>query len=180
MAKLINCKTCTREMASNLSNCPHCGAKKPTSRTKILVLSIVGFFIVFHYYNPNSSNQAEPIKATTPLAISNLTYSEIDSKSQTLSEQNFEEWAKHQKGKRVEWTGRVTDVQETISGKCEVLVDMNNNEIHDVTIKKDCAETKPFNQGSKITFDGKITDIITILKFPSVSLDEGATLYHYE
>lgn len=47
MAKMIQCKTCSKEIASNAKSCPGCGAKNKKPIYKRPLVIIIAFFIIF-------------------------------------------------------------------------------------------------------------------------------------
>ncbi len=65
MAKLLNCRTCKKEVARGAKTCPHCGEKNPTKKKislkeSLLIISI--FIVVGMILSPTEEERAAKIK----------------------------------------------------------------------------------------------------------------------
>ena len=61
MAKLLNCRTCEKEVAKGAKVCPHCGEKNPTKKKmsfKELLIAIVVIVIVGSVLSPTKEEKA--------------------------------------------------------------------------------------------------------------------------
>ena len=64
MAKIVNCKTCQKEVSSDAKVCPHCGQKLKMGLMKKLLLGVaglIGLFIVVGIFSGESKPKEEPI-----------------------------------------------------------------------------------------------------------------------
>lgn len=120
MSKLIKCKDCGNEMSKKAKKCPQCGAPAPRSSFDGCMLVIFACVLVFggviYLSNKHGDNSSTP---KTPPAMIKVSCSKlvkdfgsVDTKLTDL--QMEKEWEKY-KGKRVKWTARVVDVDETFS-----------------------------------------------------------------
>lgn len=60
MGKIVECKTCKKEVAKGAKVCPHCGQKNPTMKTKDMLIGIAVISAIFIYaIMPDSPNSKE-------------------------------------------------------------------------------------------------------------------------
>lgn len=65
MAKLLNCRTCEKEVAKGAKICPHCGEKNPTKKKTDIKTMLVGITIVvilMAIFGPTEEEKAEAKK----------------------------------------------------------------------------------------------------------------------
>jgi len=64
MSKLVECKSCNKEVAKGAKVCPHCGQKNPTVKTKDMLIGFaVLTAIVIYMIMPDSPNSKDITKA---------------------------------------------------------------------------------------------------------------------
>lgn len=82
MAKIVSCKTCKKEVASNAKICPHCGAKNPGIKMKdaiqgfILIAIIISGIVLFSseadYYNDYKERTLKEARSFQSSTIGNI------------------------------------------------------------------------------------------------------------
>ena len=64
MAKMIKCKTCSNEIASNAKSCPSCGAKNKKPIYKRGWFIVVAFFVIVGIINGLGSDNSKAVAST--------------------------------------------------------------------------------------------------------------------
>ncbi len=99
---------------------------------------------------------------------------------ETMTDLQFEEYAKTLKGKRIQWGGYVEEVKEKFFGGYEVLVDMDHpNEplsVQDVSFDVPKEQAMALRKDSPVQFEGTISSALNILTSLQVSLDDARLL----
>jgi RNA polymerase subunit RPABC4/transcription elongation factor Spt4 len=173
------CRECKKEISTDVVACPACGKKNPHGKTS--TVAWVGLFLVVLFgYAMCRSIVSDPhpprVAASTPQPVSNISWSEIDAiygmSSKTTELQKEAEWARFE-GKRVRWSGRVTEVSDSL-GQLTLQVRMNENTLtSDVLVRlRDSARSSAMQlrQGQRVTFEGTLVSWGSILP---TSLDDG-------
>lgn len=128
-----------------------------------------------------SGDKEKPIiVAPVSVPISSLSFKEIRLNMESMTDLQFEEYAKSNKGKRIKWEGYVEEVSEKLFGGYEVLVDMDSPNvpmsIQDVTFELSKKQAILLKKDSRVVFEGTITSVRSILTSLQVSLDEAQVI----
>lgn len=87
MAKIINCKTCSKEIASNAKSCPNCGAKNKKTIYKRPWFIIVMFFIVVGVLSDTDVDNANTVNSETTVSEQNVSQNQVTEEQKTDKEE---------------------------------------------------------------------------------------------
>ncbi|MBI9080259.1 MAG: hypothetical protein JEY79_11040 [Pseudodesulfovibrio sp.] len=123
------------------------------------------------------TEQAQKTAAPVTIApLSNLTYAQIDRASKKMTELQFDEYAKTLKGKRVEWRGTIVDVEKTMFGDYEVLIDQTGTGIQDVTIEVDKNTAMRLSKDQTIRYTGTIEQTMYTLAMLLITMEDAKVM----
>lgn len=108
-----------------------------------------------------------------------ITYKEISKKAKKLTDLQFEEYAKTLTGKKVQWKGRVLEVEKKMFGGYEILVDMDKRgafSVQDVYIPVTKEVAIGINKGDTIKFQGEIKSVLEILESVNIHIENAKVL----
>ena len=176
--KMIKCKACGADIASNAKSCPNCGAKnkKPIYKrvwfwALIFIIIIAAVSAIGGDDSPNTTT--EPVKDNNVKTEIEYTAYSVDEMMDDLKNNALTASDKYS-GKYVEITGTL-DVIDSNGDYIAVLPEHDEWAIIGVhcTIKNDkqLDKVKEMSIGEKITVKGKITDVGEVLGY-YLSIDE--------
>lgn len=101
-----------------------------------------------------------------------LSYEEIDQNCQNLTDAQFSEYSKSLIGKRVTWTGKVTDVSENwLNPNYEVKIDMDETGVFDVSFDVPKSLALQLKKNAYYKFTGTIKRVTKVLGVSVVTLE---------
>lgn len=176
--KMIKCKTCGADIASNAKSCPNCGAKnkKPVYKriwfwALIIIIIIAAVSAVGGDDTPKATTESD--KDNNVKAEIEYTAYSVDEMMDDLNNNALKASDKYE-GKYVEITGNL-DVIDSNGDYIAVLPEHDDWAITGVhcSIKNDkqLDKVKEMSIGEKITVKGKITDVGEVLGY-YLSIDE--------
>jgi hypothetical protein len=184
MSKLINCKSCAKEVASSAKVCPHCGKKlKMGMMMKLLILGVI-IIIVIVVGMPSDDDIAKEITTIENSQPSDIDSYEMGEMFALLGDSTAVQKAKTEEeitGKIVQWSNlRVFNVsvknqekmiyriqtQEGVFGSSRNQVDTFIN-LH-ARDSDEVSKIVSLSTGDKISVKGKITGVTT---FGNVDID---------
>ena len=168
MSKLINCKSCEKEVASSAKVCPHCGKKLKMGKMAKFGILIIIIIIAVVALSPSDDDIAKEltiIQNTQAARIdtANLaaTYDWMGS-STALQKENK---TKEIKGKVVQWTMTVFTVTAINAEKMIYKIQSSESSNMPGTFTRlyarnaaEVSRIEGLSTGSTITIKGKITD----------------------
>jgi RNA polymerase subunit RPABC4/transcription elongation factor Spt4 len=170
MSDLKKCKSCEKEVAKSAKVCPHCGKKLKMGMFLKLIIGIVVIVVVVIVAQPSSEDAAKSLSETLD-SIESETSVNLDtaklaemwrygSKNTDLQREDSE---KAIKGKVVEWSVKVHEVNRSCEDTCfRIQTSGSDNMPGTFSIlypKNDAEKTKITNltTGSMIKIKGRIT-----------------------
>ena len=101
-----------------------------------------------------------------------LSYEEIDRNCQNITDAQFSEYSKTLVGKRVTWTGKVTDVSENwLDPNYEVKIDMDETGVFDVSFDVPKSLALQLEKNAYYKFAGTIKRITKVFGTAVVTLE---------
>ena len=177
MAKMINCKSCKKEIASNAKVCPNCGAKnkKPFYKAVwfwILVVIVIG---AIAGGGNNSSSDSGNNNSNNPSETKVIEYTKVDiDELEDALENNAAAAQDTYKGKYFEITGRLGTIDSDLKyiSLLSTTDDWDLVGVH-CTIKNQATKdvVKTLSKDQTITVKGKITDVGEVLGY-YLNIDE--------
>jgi len=139
-----------------------------------LLCACVGIVMSFGDTSGGSRTTAPAAPASTPEPAPS--YATIRAQMEGMTEAQFKQYARSLKGKRVQWTGWVEDVNETLFGNYEVWVDMDAPDelfsVQDVTFDVPADVALSLRRDQKITFTGIIDSALNVLESTQITLSD--------
>lgn len=170
MAKMINCKSCNKEIASSAKVCPNCGAKNKKPFYKAIwfwVLIIIIVIAVASGGNDSSHSSNSNSSSSNETKVIEYTKIDIDELEDAL-ENNAAAAKDSYNGKYLEITGRLG----TIDSDLKYISLLSTTDEWDLvgvhcTIKNQATKdvVKTLSKDQTITVKGKITDVGEVLGY---------------
>ena len=135
---------------------------RPIGLTSAMALATV---IVF---NINQTPTNSSLASQQNKEVSDLSYFQIRDNLKSMTEAQFNDYARSLNVTRVKWAGYVDNVDEGLLGGYTVWIDMDNNNsllsVQDVYFKVPADKAKDLRKGSQITVEGDIASVIGLLE----------------
>ena len=170
MAKMIKCKSCNKEIASNAKVCPNCGAKNKKPFYKSIWFWVIIVIIVIGVVGGNdSSSSRDDLNSDKPVENKTVEYTKIDVDTLEDDLTNNAAAAKDKyKDNYYEITGRLGTIDSDLK-YISLLSATNEWDISGIhcTIKDSATKdvVKSLTKDQTIVVKGKITDVGEVLGY---------------
>lgn len=151
-----------------------------------LVIAVLGFFAVVGFFTQGSSDSSKSSSSVPPTAAATAPrFADIWANMQGMTEAQYEHYFDGLEGhKAVNWTGWVSDVDERLSGRYRVRIDMvwPNTILSTNVVKFTVPESVALSlrKNERVRFSGYINRISEVLGSLVITLEDEAIIESFD